>query len=471
MLKTTIEPLEGSSVKLTITVPAEQVDEAVSKAYENVGKKIRIPGFRKGKAPRPVVDNYVGKDYVRTQATEELVDETYSEAIDAEELRPIDSPDIEELDLVVEGEDFTYSATVELRPELTVSSTDGIAVEVPVLPEVDAEIDEQIEQVRDRFASLEPVEDRGIEAGDFALISFVGDVAGEPYEGNVVDKYLYELGRGQMPAEFDAGLLGMKPDETKRIEFEIPDTSSNPEFVGKTAGFEVTVHEVKAKVLPEVDDEFAISVGGYDSVEGMREDLRGRLEAQRTLQHDRDVEGALRAAIAERLEGEVPAPMINAKVNQLMRNFESMLEQNGMTVEAYAESVNTPLEVIEADFNRQGELAVREDLALEALFRAVGLDVTDEEVDNEIASMASSPEQIEEMKARWAENGLLPILRDQVIRTKAIAWLRENATVTEVAPEAAEGGAEEKPKGKKKSASKKAAAKDAETAASESTEE
>lgn len=469
MLKTSVERLEGSSIKLTVTVPAEQVDAAITKAYENVGKKMRIPGFRKGKAPRPVVDNYVGKDYVRTEATEAIVDQTYAEAIDAEDLRPIDSPDIAELDLIVPGEDFTYSAEVQLRPELTVSSTSGISVEVPALPPVDDEVEAQIEMARDRFASLEPVEDRGIQAGDFALISFVGDVGGEAYEGNVVDKYLYELGRGQMPAEFDAGLLGMKPGDTKRIEFDIPDTSSNPEFVGKTAGFEVTVHEVKAKVLPEIDDEFAISVGGYDSADAMREDLRGRLEAQRQMQHGRAVEEALRTKIAERLEGEVPAPMTAAKVGQLMRNFESMLEQNNMTVESYAESVNTSMDVLEADFNRQGEQSVREDLALEALFRAEGLEVTDDDMDNEIAAMASTPEQIEEMKQRWTENGLMPILRDQVVRGKAIKWLLDNAEIIEVAPEA-EGTAEDKPKGKKKSASKKAAAADAEDAASESKE-
>jgi trigger factor len=252
VLTTSIERLEESNIKLSVTVPAEKVDEAIRQAYENVGKKLRIPGFRKGHAPRPVVDNYVGKDHVLAEATEALVESTYPLALDAEKLRPIDQPDIDTLDPVVAGEDYTYVAEVELRPEFTLTHTDGLAVSVIPREVTEAQIDGQIEMARDRFASLEPVEDRGIEIFDYALISFVGDVDGEPYEGNQVDKYLYEVGSGQMPIAFEEGLVGMKAGEDKRIEFSIPDTSSNEEFVGKTAGFGVTVHEVKAKVLPEV---------------------------------------------------------------------------------------------------------------------------------------------------------------------------------------------------------------------------
>ncbi len=444
MLTTSVEPLEGNNIKLTVTVPAEEVDAAIKSAYESVGKKVRIPGFRKGHAPRPVVDNYLGKEYVLSEATEVLVDTTYPRAVDAESIRPIDSPDIGELDLVVPGEPFTYVAEVETRPELTLSHTDDIAVTVPPKHVTEAQIDEQIEFARDKFASLEPVEDRALEANDFALISFVGDVDGEPYEGNQVDKYLYELGKGAMPVEFDEGLIGMQPGEEKRIEFTIPDTSSKEEYVGKTAGFDVTVHEIKKKVLPEVDDEFATSVGGYDNVEMMREDLRIRMGATQELQHERAKEAALKKVLAERLVGEVPESMIRTKTSQLLRDFQNQLEQSGMTVESYSASIGIPVEVIEADINEQGEQVVREELALEALFRQEGMEITDEDVRNDIATMITGSQTVEDMLARWTENGLIPVVREQIAQQRAVQWLLEHGTVTESdGTEAAETAAED----------------------------
>ena len=446
MLTTNVERLEGNTVVLTVTVPAEEVNSAIKAAYDRLGTKVRIPGFRKGKAPRPVVDNYLGRDYVLSEATEAVVESAYPQAIDGESLRPIDSPELEDVNVVVEGEDFTFTAKVELRPELTLTHVDGIAVTVPPKEATEAQIDEQIEVARDRFASLEPVEDRALELGDFALISFTGDVAGEPYEGNEVDKYLYELGKGQMPAEFDQGIIGANPGEERRVEFIIPETSSNEEFVGKTAGFDVTVHEIKAKVLPEVDEEFALSVGGYDSVEQMREELRIRLTGSQQIQHERAKEEALKAQLAERLEGEVPQSMVDQRTSQMMRDFQNMLEQRGTTVEQYVSSLGAPLEVLEADINRQAAQAVKEDLALEALFRLEGLEVTDEDIDEEIKSMASGNETAEDMRKRWEETGLMSILREQIVHQRAVLWLNDHATITEAedtAPAAAEAPAAE----------------------------
>ena len=182
MLKTSVEPLEGTTVKLTVTVPAADVDVAIAEAYAAVGKKMRIPGFRKGHAPRPVVDNYVGRDHVLAEATEAVLNDYYPKAVDQEGLRPIESPETEALETVKQGEDFTFEAEVLTRPELTLESAEGITVEVSPREVSDAEMDAQIDELRERFASLEPVEDRGLAENDYALISFVGYVDGETYE-------------------------------------------------------------------------------------------------------------------------------------------------------------------------------------------------------------------------------------------------------------------------------------------------
>jgi len=433
VLTTSVERLEGNNVKLTVTVPAAQVDDAIKGAYKRLGAKYRFPGFRPGHAPKAILDQQLGREYILADATEEIINVTYSQAVDLESLRPIESPEMEEVDNVEAGADYTYTAQVMVRPELTISSADPVAVVVPSSTASDELVDAQIESMRDRFATLEPVEDRGVEAEDFVLVSFVGTVDGEGYEGNEVDKYLYEMSRGLMPAEFDAGLIGMKPGEESHIEFQIPDTTSNPEFAGKTAGFDVTVHEVKAKALPEVDDEFASNVGGFDTAEEMRADLKSRLDTQAALQSSQAKERAVRDALAERLEGKVPEAMIHQRANTMMRDFQSMLEQRELTIEGYVAATGVTPEQIQADITTQAGQSVREELALEALFRARGMELTDADMDEEYALMGEAGDgDVDEIRARWAELGLTAVVEEQVTHRKAVNYLLETADVTEV---------------------------------------
>ena len=470
VLTTSVERLEGTNAKLSVTVSADEVDQAISVAYAALGAKIRVPGFRKGKAPRSVVDNYVGRDHVLAEATEELVNTTYPRAIDAENLRTVDAPEIDGLESVEPGAEFTYVAQVELRPELTLSSADDFTVTVPAKTASDAEIEEQIAITRDRFATLEPISDRGLAADDFALISFVGYVDGEPYEGNEVDKYLYEMGQGLMPVEFDEGILGLEAGGSAHIEFAIPDTSSNEEFVGKTAQFDVTVHEVKAKVLPPLDDEFASNVGGFDSLDDLRADLRSRMDVQKLLSYNRDTERSLRAELATRLEGEAPEAMVKQRTGTMMRDFVTMLEGRKMTMDQYFEATGVTPQVVESDIAAQAAQSVAEDLALEALFRARGMEVAPADIDAELADIAEGTEaSAEEARQRWEEMGLMPVVVEQVMHRKAVEWLMENATIIE-AEAGAESAAAEKPV-KKKAAKKSKITDDAPAEGAETTKE
>lgn len=431
MLNTSVERLEGTNVKITVTVTADEVDAAISASYSKLGAKVRVPGFRKGKAPRAVVDNYVGRDYVLAEATEDLINNTYPRAIDGEELRTVDAPEMDEIDTVKEGEEYTYAATVELRPELNLTGTDDFSVTVPAKEASDADVEMQITMLQDRFATLEPVADRALAADDFALISFVGYVDGEPYEGNEVDKYLYEMGQGLMPEEFDAGIVGIEVGGETRVEFAIPDTSSNPEFVGKTAQFDVTVHEIKAKVLPALDDEFAGNMG-FDTLEEMRADMRSRMNVQKLVAHDREKERGLKAELAKRLEGDIPEAMVRQRTGNMLRDFQAMLEQREMTMESYLQATGVTPETIEADIAGQAAQSVKEDLALEALFRAKGMEVADADIDEELNTIAEGTETTpEEARKRWEEMGLLPVVTEQIMHRKAVEWLMENAAVTE----------------------------------------
>lgn len=439
MLTTSVDRLEGIAVKLTVTVPAAEVDAAIDRAYKAIAKQVKVPGFRPGKAPRTVLDTMVGRDSILAEATEDVVNSTYSKALDLEALRPIESPELEELETVEPGAEFTYSAQIDVRPELALSSYDGVTVALPEREATDADVDEQMEMIRERYATLELVEDRGVEKDDFVLVSFTGLVGGEPYEGNQVDKYLYEMGRGMMPEEFDAGIIGLKAGDETTVEFEIPDTSSNPEFVGKTASFSITVHEVKAKVLPELDDEFASNVGGFETLAELREDLKTRIDLQKGPAYDRLRERRARVALAERLEGDIPEAMIVSRQSSMTRDFISMLEEREMNIMQYLEGSGIDMDTFEADIREQAIQSVREDLALESLFRKLGLEITDEDLSAEFDEIAKVAETtVEEARQRWEENGMMGVLREQITHSKSVDWLLDNITVTPEAPESTE---------------------------------
>lgn len=435
-MNTKLERVSGNTVKISVTVPAEKVDSAVKEVYREAAKKYKFPGFRPGKAPRHVIDNMLGgSDVMLAEATEKLVNDVFPVALDSEDLRPVGKTDFDEVDSVVEGADFTFTATFDVRPELTLSSTDDISIELPPLAATDFEIDQQLAGIADQFASLEPVEDRAIEATDFALISFVGDVDGEPYEGNTVDKYLYELSRGMMPADFDLGLIGVSVGETKRIEFDIPEGEGNLEFAGKRAGFEVTVHEIKGKVLPEIDDEFAANIGGFDSVEKLREEVGKSIEMQKAEALGRLKERRALAKLAERLEGEVPEALVTEKNNELLQDFYRQLQQRQLDFDAYLQAVGVDFAKFQEDMQSQAKDLVAEELALEALFRAQGMEITDADIDDEFRRAVEEDEGTDPvaLRARWESSGLMAMLREGIRRSKAARWLVDNVNVVEIA--------------------------------------
>lgn len=462
-MKTTVEKLEGTRAKLVVELTSEEVGAAVDEAYGRLAKRIRIAGFRKGKAPRSLIDAHVGRDVVLAEALEEMVERSYPLALDAEDLVPVDRPEVGELAALVEGEPYTFTAEVELRAQLPLSSTTGLSVAVPPSRSSDREIDAQIDYLRERFATLEPVEGRGAATGDFVLISFTGTVDGEAYEGNVVDKYLYEIGRGEMPAEFEQPIIGAVAGDAVRAEFAIPESSERADFVGKTAVFEITVHEVKAKQLPVVDDELAGNVGGFDTVEELRADIRTKLDENKATGHTRIVEREARAALAQRLEGEVPASMIASKADDLAQDFFETLERQGYSLDKYIESTGISADQLREDIAKEAETRVRDELALDALARQAGLTLDEGELESELERMATAQKlDARELEKRYRAGGVLPLVRQQLLQRKAIRWLMENVEVVEQeSGEAAEAAAPAKKSAAKRSAKPAAEAKPA----------
>ncbi len=432
-MDTSVERLEGNEVRLEVTVSAEQVDQHIHQAYKRLSERLNVPGFRKGHVPERVIDNMVGRDSVLADAQETIVTESYPQALDAESLRPIDEPELGVLDLPVEGVAYTYEVQVPVRPEFTLRDYSGIEVSAPAGEATEEDVEQQIDAMRDRLATLEPVEDGGIEPDSFAVLSWTVDVLGDPVPDSEVDEYVYEFGKDQMPEEFEEGLRGAVAGEDRDVSFTISESSSVPEYVGQEAVFHVHVHEVKRKILPDIDDEFALAAGGYDDVDHMYAAVKAKVQTSKEQQRRRHVEIEARRALATHLEGEMPEKLIERRTNDMMKDFMHGMDARGLTPEQYYAQSGTTPELVQQQLENEALESLRTELALEALFRDQEMDYTDDDIDVELEQMVG-PERAETMRQRLEATGSLAPIREQVMQRKATEWLLEHITVNEEEP-------------------------------------
>ncbi|MCL2882241.1 MAG: trigger factor [Coriobacteriia bacterium] len=464
MVKSSFTTTGDNAGDLTVTVPAEQVDATIASAFKGLASRVRIPGFRPGHAPRQVLEQQLGRDYILTTALEDLINYTYPQAADQERLRTVGQADFPDPEQLEEGKNYTYTVTVALRPELTLTDT-KVSITMPPREATDAEVDQQVEVSRQRFGQILPApKDAVVTEGGVAIVSFTSTIDGEPFEGSEVDDLELHLGQGMMPPQFEEALIGKTAGETATAEFVIEDTGVNSDFAGKTIHFDAEVKVVADFQLPDLDDEFAKQMG-FDSLEALRDSLRTYLNNQRATSYERMQDDALLAALVEKMEGEVPEQMIESRLQRLSEQFGDMLQgqKEKMTLDEYLQMTGQDPQAFANEMRQQAEIGVRQDLALEALARAEKLVADEEEADEELAKVAEANKmEADAIKERWLENGLMTNLLDDLTRRNALEWLRSSAEI-EIVDEA-EQAAAKKPAVKKsaaKAAAKKPAAKTA----------
>jgi trigger factor len=276
-VKTNVTELPESRVRVDAEVPAEEVERSIEKTARALGRQLKIPGFRKGKVPPPVVVGRMGREAVLDEAVRGSLGTWYVDAIDAAGIEPVGDPELDLGDLPDEGQPLTFSIEIGVRPQATLGDYKGLEV-ARREPAVDEEaVEAQVQELRERLARLETAEDHAAQAGDFAVVDFTGTVDGEPVEGGEARDELVEVGAGRLPDELDAALAGMKTGDEKQVDVAFPDDHPSEQVQGKTASFQVTVKEVKRKELPELDDEFAQMASEFDTIDELRGDLRERL--------------------------------------------------------------------------------------------------------------------------------------------------------------------------------------------------
>ncbi len=445
-----VTKLEDNRVRLDVEVPPEAVKEGIEAKVRELGRKVRVPGFRPGKAPRRVIENHLGRDYIYYEALQDRLPTWYSEAVVETDLRPIDRPEIHFDEPLDEEEGFKFSATVAVRPEAAISGYRGLEVPREEVGVPDEQVDEQLEQMRGQFATLAAVEDRPVSEGDFVIIDFHGErMTGGPLEGAQAEDYMLEVGRGELLEDFERELVGMKADERKQFGVTFPMDYAEESLRGQSVLFRVHLKEIKERDLPPLDDEFAKEASEFETLEELRAAVREQLEAA----EERRVEGEFRArvldAAATEAEVEVPGVMVDEKVDEMLGGFERSLRAQGIEPGQYYQLAGTSAEEIKDRVRPDAADTVKKELTLDAVATAEGIEADEEQVMHEISHLAEdSDREPAEIAETMRKNGTYALLEEEIARAKALDFLVENAVSTPMPEEAsveakAGGGATE----------------------------
>ena len=432
-MNTTVERLEGNKVKVTMIVPAAEVDSRIKETYRELAQKNRFPGFRKGKAPRKVIDSFLGGEYGLALTTDQLVNELFPRAVDAEDIRPIkdaDFGDTSEL-MVEDGKDFVVSAIIEDTPKLELSSYDPVEIELPSEKATEAEIEEQVQAMAEYYFSLEDVE-REAKEKDLATIGIKTTYGELDIPAYTNEDRIYEVGSATLPEEIGSQVIGMKPGESKAFDFEPSASMLGSVEKQEDAQFhvELELKELREKIYPEINDDFARDTAGFEDLADMRAKMAESIERQKQAIIPRLKEERCGIEIAKRLEGDVPEEMIASEHQQLLSSFFRDLQRQGMTFDAYLRNAGIDGQKFQDDIKQQATDVVRESLALDALARHMGLEATQEDITEEfvkagVADPAASQKD-------WEDNGRMAYIREGIRRSKAGKWVVDNAIVTEV---------------------------------------
>ena len=424
------EKQEGNQGLLTIEVPAAEVNNALDKAFNKIVKQINEPGFRKGKMPRPLFEKKYGVEALYQDALEIIIPDAYSKAIDEAGIEPVDYPEIAGTENFAKGQDFTFTATVTVKPEPKLGEYKGLEVTKLPTEVTDEEVEEQIQEQLARKAELEIKEEGAIEEGDTAVIDFEGFQGEEAFEGGKGEDYPLEIGSGSFIPGFEEQLVGVKAGESKDVVVTFPEEYHAAELAGKEATFKVTVKEVKTKVLPELNDEFAKEID--PEVETL-EALRAKIKEQTVEQKKAEAEGTLRDELVEKAaanaEMDIPASMIDTEVDRMVQEFGQRLQMQGMNLELYFQFSGQTEEQLRGQMKEDAENRVRVALTLEAIAKAENIEVSEEDITTELDAMASQfGMTVDQIKTAL---GGTAILENDVKTKKTVEFLVENAKISE----------------------------------------
>ena len=421
-----VEKLENNMAKLTIEVPADDLEKALQSAYMKQKNKISLPGFRKGKVPRQMIEKMYGAEIFYDDAANELIPKAYAEAYDEAELDIVSRPQINVVQ-IEKGKPFIFTADVATKPEVTLGEYKGLEIEKVSTRVTQKEVDAKIQEEAEKNARTITVTDRPVQDGDEVILDFEGFVDGVAFEGGKGENYPLTIGSGSFIPGFEEQLVGAEAEKEMEVKVTFPEDYHAEDLKGKEAVFKCTIHEIKAKELPEIDDEFAAEVSEFDTLEEYKADIKAKIKDQKASEGKRKQEDQAVDAVVKNAQYEIPQPMIETQVMQMADDFAQRIQSQGISLEQYFQFTGMTADKMMDELRPQAIKRIETRLVLEAIAKAENIEISDEKLDEELAKMAESYKmEVDKLKEFMDENEKKQMKEDMAVQ-EAITFLIENA--------------------------------------------
>ena len=421
-----VENMEKNMAKLTIEVSAEELEKAIQGAYLKQRNKISVPGFRKGKVPRQMIEKMYGAEIFYEDAANALIPTAYGKAYVECELDVVSQPKVEVVQLE-KGKPFIFTAEVAVKPEVTLGEYKGLSVDKVSNRVTAKEVDAKLEEEQKKNARTVVVEDRAVQDGDEVVLDFEGFVDGVAFEGGKGENYPLTIGSGSFIPGFEEQLIGAEAEKEVEVNVTFPEEYHSEDLAGKAAVFKCTVHEIKAKELPELDDEFAAEVSEFDTLDAYKADIKAKIKEQKIADGNRKKEDQVVEKAVANATMEIPEAMIDTQVNQMAQDFAQRIQQQGLSMEQYFQFTGMTAEKMMEELRPQAVKRIETRLVLEAIVKAENIEITDEKLDEELAKMAEAYKmEVEKLKEFMGENEKEQMKMDLAVQ-EAVTFLADNA--------------------------------------------
>jgi trigger factor len=431
----TYEKISGNKAKLTFVVPAETFDKALQSAYLKNRGKIMVPGFRKGKAPRKVIETMYGESVFYDDALEAVFPDVYSEAVDAEKLEVVDRPELKSVDQIGEGKELKFVCEVFVRPDVTLGDYKGLTVEVEKQVVTDADIDARIEEDRKKGARTIDVEDRPVADGDTVGLDYAGTVDGVAFAGGTAEGQTLVIGSHQFIPGFEEQMVGMNIGEEKDLNVKFPEEYHAEDLAGKDAVFHVKVNSISKVEMPELDDDFAADVSEFNTFADYKASIVKELEERAEKNNEISVENALVEKAVANASMDVPEAMINEQLDYMVREMQMRMAYQGLRMEDYLKYTGQTMDQVRGMYRNEAEHRVHIELTLNAIRKVEGIEPTDEDVEKQIAEQAERlNKDVEEFKKTLTDEQR-KYLSDTAAIQKVVDLMKADCTVEEKKPE------------------------------------
>ena len=424
-MRASAEEISPIKKKISIEIPEDQVGQEVDSFYKELGRTAKIKGFRPGKVPRNILERYF-KDYVKTEVVRKLIEESYPKALSETHLDPVSPPVVDPGEFAV-GKPFQYSAVIEVKPEIKLEGYTGLKIEGKREEVKDEEVEERLKALQNLHSNLRTISEvRTIQAGDFVILNYEASLNGKPLEGGKAIDFTVEVGSGQFIPAFEEKVIGLKPEEEKEIEVTFPQDYGYQKWAGKTISFQVKIKEIKEKILPPLDDEFAKDLGDYSSLGELKAKLTEDIKKEKELTLERQLKDLVVDRLLEANPFEVPESLVEEQAKAMVSDTKLKLAAQGVVFK----NLGVSEEKLQEDYKAMAQKQVRTFLILEKIAGQEGIAATDQEAEDRLKEMSERMRQkFEVVKQYYEKNGLLPEVKAGILRDKALNFLLEKAEI------------------------------------------